>query len=472
MSLRRSIAARLAAMFALAALLVFALVGWSLHRALVDELRQHQRQQVDTQFQDVAYFLRRLRQPEQWPRLHAKLDALTPPDHSTQYWILSDDPQIRYGSELAEIVGLSPDSLDSADAPDAPVTTGEIRLGSQATPVRMMMRSEYFPAEGGRAAFRFIVGIDSASYGRTRRAFESALLALCSGGVLLVALMGYLIAHWGLLPLKRLTDEAHRLSPSTLSQRLAVAPLPSELSDLAISFNGALDRLEAAYQQLEGFNADVTHELRTPLANLIGQTQVALSRPRPVAELEEVLHSNLEELERLRSIVNDMLFLARADQGERPQRLVPTSLAAEVKKTVEFLDLVMDEAGVRVRVQGDAEAPIDPSLFGRAVTNLLHNAIRHSEARSEIVVNVHAEPTQARHVAWVAVSNPGPAIAPEHLGRLFDRFYRVDSARTNSTDNHGLGLAIVKAVARMHAGEVFAASQGGMTTVGFSVGVG
>lgn len=145
-----------------------------------------------------------------------------------------------------------------------------------------------------------------------------------------------------------------------------------------------------------------------------------------------------------------------------------TSLAAEVEKAVEFLDFLLEEASVSVRVQGDAQAPIGSSLFQRAVTNLLHNAIRHSPAGSEIVVEVAAGGSQAR----VSVSNPGPAIPPEHLGRLFDRFYRVDTARTNSGESHGLGLAIVKAVAAMHAGSVFAASNGGITTVGFSVAIG
>jgi two-component system heavy metal sensor histidine kinase CusS len=250
-----------------------------------------------------------------------------------------------------------------------------------------------------------------------------------------------------------------------LSQRLVTAQLPAELSDLAQSFNGALDRLEAAYQQLESFNADVTHDLRTPLTNLIGHTQVALSRERSVPQLVEVLQSNLEDMERLRGIVNDMLFLARANQGERPQQLLRTSLAAEVHKAIEFLDFLLEEAQVHVRVQGDAQAPIERSLFCRAVTNLLHNAIRHSPPGSEIVVELAAAEDHAR----VTVSNPGPAIPAEHLGRLFDRFYRVDASRTNSGESHGLGLAIVKAVAAMHAGNVSATSRGGITTVGFSV---
>lgn len=453
MNLRRSIAARLAALFALAALIVFSLVGYVLDSALGTELRQHQLEQINTKFTDIEYVLKRMREPAQWERLHNKLDALTPPDHSTQYWILSDDPQIRYGQALAEITGMSQGARG----------IGELRIGDKDDP--MVIRSGYFPPDAGRAAFRFVVGVDSASYIRTRHAFESVLLGLSAAGVVLAGVIGFVIAHWGLAPLRRLSEEAHALSPSALSHRLNVAKLPSELSDLGTSFNGALDRMEGAYQQLEGFNADVTHELRTPLANLIGQTQVALSRERTVEQLEEVLQSNLEDLERLRSIVNDMLFLARADQGERPLHLVPTSLAAEVNKTVEFLDFVMDEAGVRVRVEGDAQAPIESSLFRRAVTNLLHNAIRHSQAESEIVIDVSAGPAMAR----IAVSNPGPEIPNEHLGRLFDRFYRVDAARPNSWENHGLGLAIVKAVAAMHAGGVFAASHDGVTTVGFSV---
>jgi two-component system heavy metal sensor histidine kinase CusS len=209
----------------------------------------------------------------------------------------------------------------------------------------------------------------------------------------------------------------------------------------------------------------VTHELRTPLTNLIGNTQVALSRERSVPQLVEVLQSNLEDLEGLRGIVNDMLFLARASLGERPQELLRCSLAAEVEKAIEFLDFLLEEAGVRVRVQGDAQAPIESSLFRRAVTNLLDNAIHHSPPGAEIVVELSAGDGQAR----VSVANPGPVVPAEHLGRLFDRFYKVDAARTKSGESHGLGLAIVKAVAAMHSGGVFAASCGGITTVGFSV---
>jgi two-component system heavy metal sensor histidine kinase CusS len=451
----RSIAARLAAMFATAALLVFSLLGYGLDHDLSATLRQQQLEQIDTKFQDINYILKRLRDPEQWQRVHAKLDALTPTDKSTRYWILSDDPQISYGNALAEIAGFDQDS-DS---------TGELRIGGRPEP--MLMRSAYFPEDERHAALRFIVGVDSGPYARTRRAFRTFLLLGIACGVPLVALIGYLIARLGLVPLRQLSDEAHALSPSTLSQRLITKDLPSELSALVASFNGALDRLEKTYQQLESFNADVTHELRTPLATLIGQTQVALSRDRSAPQLVEVLQSNLEDLERLRGIVNDMLFLARADLGERPQQLLPTSLAEQVNKTVEFLDLLIEDARISVNVQGDAKAPIESALFQRAVTNLLHNAIRHSQAGSTVVVEVGnaIEDRQAR----VAVSNWGPEIPSGHLHRIFDRFYRVEIARADSVDSHGLGLAIVKAVAEMHTGHVFATSGAGKTTIGFTV---
>lgn len=454
----RSIATRLAAMFAVAALLVFSLLGLALDEQLGEALRQQQLEQLNTRFDDINYILTRLREPEQWQRIHAKLDALTPPDSSIRYWILSDDPQVRYGRDLAEIIGIR----EVAGYRAAP-GIGELRIGSRHEP--MLTRSAYFAANAVHPAFRFIVGVDSASYARTRHAFRSVLLLCIAIGVPLVAAIGYVIAHLGLAPLRRLSREAHALSPSALSQRLDPRRLPRELSDLAASFNGALDRLETTYKQLESFNADVTHELRTPLANLIGQTQVALSRERSAGELVETLESNLEDLGRLSGIVNDMLFLARADLGERPQLLSPSSLAAEVGKTVDFLDFLVEEAGVRVQVEGEVLASVEPALFQRAVVNLLHNAIRHSEPHSTIVVALSREDSHAR----IAVANRGPAIPKEHIGRLFDRFYRVDMARSNSGDSHGLGLAIVKAVALMHGGTVFAESDGGVTTVGFTV---
>jgi two-component system heavy metal sensor histidine kinase CusS len=454
----RSIALRLAALFAAAALGVFTLIGIALHRVFDQAIEAHQFEELDTKFRDIEYIIKRVRTPEQWARIHLKLDALTPPDGSTRYWIWSDDPNVQYGTSRAEIASMSGGSRSGNDA-----GRGQATIERHEAPI--VTRNEYFPADANHPALRFMVGIDSTPFLHTEREFEQALIAWSTLGVILVAVLGYWAARFGLLPLQRISRDAQQIGVKHRSRRLDTMRLPSELSDLGLSFNGALDRLEGAYQKLEAFNADVTHELRTPLANLIGQTQVALSRERSAAELEETLRSNLEELERLRSIISDMLFLARADQGEKAMSLVSASLAEEVHKTVEFLDLITDEAGVTVRVEGDANAPVERSLLRRAITNLLHNAIRHTRSHDEIVVRL----SETEADAQIAISNPGPEIPREHIGRIFDRFYRVDSARPNSGENHGLGLSIVKAVASMHAGTVFASSGSGMTTVGFTV---
>jgi two-component system, OmpR family, heavy metal sensor histidine kinase CusS len=320
-----------------------------------------------------------------------------------------------------------------------------------------------------RPAVRLIVGVDTAPFEHTLRTFLVALTLLTLGAVALVTGLGWWIARIGLRPLQRLSEQARALRPKTLSQRLKLEKLPVELEDLTAAFNGALGRLEEAYQQLEGFNADVAHELRTPLANLIGGTQVALSRPRSAPEFQDTLQSNLEELERLRSIVNDMLFLARADQGEAATGLTAADVAHEVEMTIDFFEPLLAETGTTVAIEGDlrAQATMNIALFRRALSNLLQNAIAHSGQGARLVVTIAPGPG----AIWISVANPGDTIAAQHLPRLFDRFYRVDSARHDSGEvhGHGLGLAIVRAVAAMHGGATRATSETGLTTIAFSI---
>ncbi len=457
----RSITARLVAMFAAAALLTFALIGAALSIVLDRELIRHQDDELGIGLQNMAYSIQRAGTVARWSRVQAKMDTLTPPDGSVRFWVLSDDPRFHYGDGLADMQ----DMTHGADG------RGAIVLPGQAYAMRT--RSVYIDALDERPGVRLIVGSDSAPYRRTREVFLTALLGLSLAAVLAVALAGYWIARVGLKPLVRLSDEAQALRPKTLSQRLPVAALPVELKALTQAFNGALARLEEAYAQLEAFNADVAHELRTPLANLIGGTQVALSRQRTAPELQEVLASNLEDLERLRSIVNDMLFLARADRGEVATGLVLTPVAEEVRKTIEFFEFVLDEAGVQVRLDGDQaiQARLETALFRRAMTNLLQNAIEHSAPGAQLVVGLRED----AEATWITVANPGEQIARAHLLHLFDRFYRVDAARhgpdlgLGQHHGHGLGLAIVKAVAGMHGGQVMATSAEGINTFGFSV---
>jgi two-component system, OmpR family, heavy metal sensor histidine kinase CusS len=449
----KSIALRLAIMFSAVALAGFALIGFAVHKLLAHDLARHQQEQVYDRLENLRYMLVHGRATDLVDRVHDKITDLTSEGH-TRYWLWSDDPLWRYGDDARQMSDITRNR------------DGIFLMALGQAQDKFAVLAADVAATPAHPPVRLVVGVNTAPIDHILRRFEIWLVPLILGGALAVAALSYRVAGVGLKPVAQLSADAQRIGPNNRGQRLRMPSLPHELADLGSSFNSALDRLDTAYTQLESFNADVAHELRTPLANLIGQTQVTLSRDRSAESLREVLQSNLEELERLRTIVSDMLFLARAERGERVARGVETSLAQEIGKTVEFFDMLLDDAGLTVRVNGDATAVIETSLFHRAVTNLLQNAIQHAPRGTEILAQINTTDQGAE----VSVSNPSESIASEQLPRLFDRFYRVDASRQNSDANHGLGLAIVKAIASMHGGQVFARSEAGVTTVGFSLG--
>ena len=291
------------------------------------------------------------------------------------------------------------------------------------------------------------------------------IIATLVGGML-----AYAITLWrvraGMTPLREIVRQTRQISPKRLDQRLHLAAPVEELTPWIDQFNDLMTRLEGAYQQLEGFNADVAHELRTPLATLIGGTEVALSRERSPEVLRETLLCNLEELQRLAAMVNDMLFLSKADRGAQARRGEQTSLAGLAHQVTDFHEAALAERNLRVMVSGDAVIPVDEPLFKRAVSNLLGNAIRFADADSDIVVRIADEqPDQVR----VLVQNHGVGIEPSKLPGLFDRFFRGDASRFDGHAHHGLGLSIVAAIARMHSGQILARSGNGVTQLGFTI---
>jgi two-component system heavy metal sensor histidine kinase CusS len=306
------------------------------------------------------------------------------------------------------------------------------------------------------------------------------LIAVTLGGAALTGLGIRWLVRRGLRQLADLAAQTRAITPQRLDQRLRLDRPARELQPWIEHFNALMDRLEGAYAQLEGFNADVAHELRTPLATLIGQTELALSRERPAASLRETLASNLEEMQRLSAMVNDMLFLSSVDRGATARRGQPVSLAGLARQVAEFHESALAEAGLGLEVVGDAVAPVDEALVKRALSNLLGNATRFAQPGSTLRVKIAAAAAPAAPAAEgrdaqapeveVAVQNRGAAIAVPQLSRLFDRFYRGDDARSHDGGpHHGLGLAIVAAIARMHAGRLLARSRDGVTEIGFTV---
>jgi len=335
----------------------------------------------------------------------------------------------------------------------------------QAAPSRE--RHFVLPRDGAQSALQGQVLIDCTRDAQYGRRMAILLVAATLAGGAFVAWATFWRVRCNLRPLMDLAAQTRALKVGRRQQRLSLHEPVEELLPLVEQFNGLMQRVERSYVQLEGFNADVAHELRTPLASLIGHTEVALSRQRSAPELEEVLVSNLEELQRLAGIVNDMLFLAQADSGVKARRGEPLSLAELVQQVTEFHEAPLEEAGLGMRVEGDATIAVDEPLFKRALSNLLGNAIRYAERGSQVCVRIEAEGAQGVRL-WV--ENQGPAIDPTHLPRLFDRFFRADASRCElEKPHHGLGLSIVSAIARMHEGTASAECQDGRTRVGFTL---
>jgi two-component system heavy metal sensor histidine kinase CusS len=221
-----------------------------------------------------------------------------------------------------------------------------------------------------------------------------------------------------------------------------------------------LGRLQDSFRRLSEFSSDLAHELRTPIASLMTQTQVALSRTRSAEEYREVLYSNAEEYERLARMISDMLFLAKSDHGLIVPRSKPIELSTEVRELFEFYDALADDRKVSLAAEGEGAVDGDPLMIRRAISNLLANAINHTPPGGAINVRIALADDRA---VRLSVENTGDGIAPEHLSRIFDRFYRVDPSRQRSTDGAGLGLAITKSIVTAHKGTVEAHSAHGLT---------
>ncbi|MDF3868140.1 heavy metal sensor histidine kinase, partial [Pseudomonas denitrificans (nom. rej.)] len=273
---------------------------------------------------------------------------------------------------------------------------------------------------------------------------------------LATALLGAWAARASLRPLRRMSEVAAQVSAHSLTTRLDAGQMPQELRGLAGELNAMLARLEEAFQRLSAFSADIAHELRTPLTGLLTQTQVVLSRSRSLEDYREALHGNLEELERLTTMVNDMLFLAKADHGLLTPNSQPLDLAGEVDELLEFYGPLAEEKSIRLERDGELSLQGDRSLLRRVLANLLDNALRFTPDGGQI--RVRLEPGR------LSVENPGREIPAERLPRLFDRFYRADPARREGQGEHaGLGLAICRSIVRAHGGEIRCESAQGWT---------
>ncbi len=302
------------------------------------------------------------------------------------------------------------------------------------------------------------VAQDRSSDERVERNFALLFIIVLSGSVLASAFIAVTVTKRGLRPLTQMTRSVARVGPTHLKERVAPVGWPRELQPLAVAFDDMLERLDDSFTRLSQFSADLAHELRTPVANMLGEAQVALTRQRSAAEYRETIESTIGECERLSRIVDNLLFVARVDAAREPIARERFDARKAVEKIAAFYQTIADDHHITISCSGEGQIYADPDLFERAVGNLLDNALRFTPANGSIEI------TLSEHDAAfeVAVSDNGYGIAQEHLPRVFDRFYRAESSR--GSDGAGLGLALVKSIVDLHGGTATIQSQVGQGT--------
>jgi heavy metal sensor kinase len=372
------------------------------------------------------------------------------------------DPRLpRFGGEPLHI---SPNALKNAAEGYA---TFETLPSIAQFPVRVLT----FPVvQHGQIVNVLQVGMSLEGLSLARRHFLWTLAALVPLALLLAGTGGWLLARRALRPVDQMTTTARRIEAEHLAERLGGTEADDELGRLARTLNEMLARLEAAFAQVRNFSSDASHELRTPLTILKGEIEVALRSPRPAEEYRRVLTSALEEVERMSRLVDDLLLLSRADAGALRWERRPVELDRLVEEVAKQGDILGRGHTIRVSihtleplvVQGDGQR------LKQLLLNLVDNAIKYTPPGGSVSLGLKAAKREASHVdstsfqgagegadcAEIAVRDTGIGIPPEALPRVFERFYRVDQARSREVGGAGLGLCIAKTIAEAHGGRI------------------
>lgn len=269
------------------------------------------------------------------------------------------------------------------------------------------------------------------------------LPALVAGGVVTLILfgLGYVISGWALEPVRETVELARRLSNQSGLKQIAITNPHDEIGELEIFFNELLQRLEGSYVELDRFAGDVSHELRTPLTAMRAVGEVAL-RERNPAILYDAVGSMLEEIRRMNQLIDRLLLLTRGDSDKWPVRPKPAPVRNALVEVCETLGMVAEEKQQRLQIvcPDQLKAVFDPALLRLALVNLTQNAIRYSPPHKDVVLSGR----DTGNAVVIEVADQGLGIAPEHRDKIFQRFYRVDEARSRAEGGVGLGLAIVK----------------------------
>jgi two-component system, OmpR family, heavy metal sensor histidine kinase CusS len=312
--------------------------------------------------------------------------------------------------------------------------------------------------EGAKQKYRYEIALDISNEQKLLANFKTKLVVTVCLGVVVSAGLSTWVAHRGIRPIREITAAAQAITASALSERISRQTWPRELASLAAEFDRMLERLEDSFVRLSRFSANIAHELRTPISNMMGEAEVALGRSLTVEEHRRVLASSLEECQRLAQLIDSLLFLARAEAANFQIRKSNFDARESVNAVMEFYEALAHESQVELACAGQTSVWGDESLFRRAIGNLLSNALNHVQSKGRVTIELRGDSSEAR----VTVQDDGSGVTAKDLPHLFDRFYRGENSR--DTAGTGLGLSIVKSIMQLHGGTVEIASGVGTGT--------
>jgi two-component system heavy metal sensor histidine kinase CusS len=453
------LAFRLTAGYALAGLFLVFFATVSLYLVLVKELDKS----TDLFLADKVHVLSTMlrERPDDWDALREEIELESAARRYEQFYIRLLDER---NTPLLTTPGMA-DQLDLAQLALQTQSRTVSSIWMKGRDGRVFRVSSASAPVGSPAtqADTIQVAIDISQKEELLARYRFWFCVILLGTFAVFPLVGYQIARHGIRPVEEMATTARHISSTNLRERILPEGYPFELASLASTFNQMLDRLEESFERISRFSADIAHDLRTPVNNIRGEAEVALARARTAGEYREVIESFLEEAVRLSDLIGDLLFLARSESPLTHIRREPVDVAELLGGVQEYYEASAADGGVSLSTtvaDKPVIAELDRTLLQRAVGNLVSNALANTPPGGAVVMGTRADPS----TICIEVSDTGVGIPAEALPKVFDRFFRVDSSRSQGSGGTGLGLAIVQSIVQLHGGNVQIWSQPGEGT--------
>jgi two-component system, OmpR family, heavy metal sensor histidine kinase CusS len=371
------------------------------------------------------------------------------------YWIRVYDPTGRVMAATPNMDEVLPEKAFPSPAPAGAATPKAIESRSASGRFFLLVAVTEVV---NRQPYAVQIAQDSSNDKQFAQEFAVLLLAVAACGAIASGAIAVGVTKRELRPLQEMARAVERIDAKQLHERIPRLGWPSELQPLAAAFNKMVARLESSFTRLSQFSADLAHEFRTPIGNMRGEAEVVLTRARMPNDYRAVVESSVEEYDRLSGMIDNLLFLARAETADAPIECSLFDARAAVEKVGDFFETALEEQNIKISCLGECEVYAEPILFRRAVSNLVSNAVRVTLPGGTVFISI----VTGDSVARISVIDQGRGIASKHLPHVFDRFYRVDASRHSK--GTGLGLALVRSIMQIHKGEASIVSEVGRGT--------